>query len=288
MAAEGVREIRKRIRSTQKTAQITKTMQMVAASRLKKSQAILREATPYAQKMEMLLSHLLGTGETPEHPFFQTRDIKTIGLVVITSDRGLCGAYNARVIAKAEAFLLAHATQTVKLIMIGRKGTDHFKTRSWPILLECPDVAGKPDYDKIVQVTQRLIQVYLAGEVDALYLAYSHYHSALSMTPSLVKVLGLTQEEPGQTARPVQTILEPDRKTVWDTFLPRYMMSKLYLLFISAATAENSARMIAMKMATDNAKEMVEALTLRRNKARQAAITKEILEIVTAGEALKG
>ncbi len=288
MPAEGIREIRKRIRGTQKTAQITKTMQMVAASRLKKSQAILREATPYAQKMEHILSHLLQTGEMPDHPFFQTRDIKTIGLAVITSDRGLCGAYNANVIAKAEEFLQTPRAQTVQLILIGRKGLDYFKTRSWPIFREFPDVAGKPDYAKITKVTQALTQAYLSAEIDALHLAYSHYRSAMSIAPSLIKVLGLTLEGGTSAIGPVQTILSPDRKTVWNEFLPRYIASKLYLLLISAVTAENSARMIAMKMATDNAKEMVNALTLRKNKARQASITKEILEIVTAGEALKG
>ncbi len=286
MPAEGIREIRKRIRGTQKTAQITRTMQMVAASRLKKSQAILREATPYARKMDSILSHLQQMGETPDHPFFHPREMKTLGLVIVTSDRGLCGSYNANVIAAAEAFLSAHPAAAVKLILIGKKGLDYFKTKPWPVFLEFPDVAGKPDYAKISKITQTLIQVYLSAEVDALHLAYSHYHSALSITPSLVKVLGLT---PDTTAlRPVRTILSPNRKTVWDEFLPRYIASKLYLLLISAATAENSARMIAMKTATDNAKEMVNTLTLRKNKARQAAITKEILEIVTAGEALKG
>jgi len=279
-----LREIRKRIRGAQKTKQITRTMQMVAASRLKKSEEKFRQAKPFAQKMEMILSHLQQFSEEFTHPFFEKREVKSIGLVVVTSDRGLCGAYNGNVIARAEEFLAEHAGQNVKLMLIGKKGYDYFKKRDWPILLKSLDIAGKGDFQKISEITQEIIQVYLTREVDAVYLIFTSYISAMSVKPVCVKFLNLQQEGEVQ---PIQTILEPSLPAILDQFLPQYVTSKMFISLMEAFTAENSARMIAMKTATDNAKEMIDRLTLLRNKARQAAITKEILEIVTAGEALK-
>ena len=279
-----LREIRKRIRGAQKTQQITKTMQMVAASRLKKSEEKFRQAKPFAEKMEMILSHLQQFSEEFSHPFFESREVKSIGLVVVTSDRGLCGAYNGNMIARAEEFLAEH--QNVKLMLIGKKGYDYFKKRDWPILLKSLDIAGKPDFHKISEITQQVIQAYLSREVDAVYLLFTSYLSAMSVKPICVKFLNLQQE--GRAAKPVQTILEPSLPEILNQFLPQFVTSKMYISLMEAFTAENSSRMIAMKTATDNAKEMIERLTLLRNKARQAAITKEILEIVTAGEALKG
>src|SRR5579884_1270763 len=279
-----LREIRKRIRGAQKTKQITRTMQMVAASRLKKSEEKFRQAKPFAQKMEMILSHLQQFSEEFTHPFFEEREVKSIGLVVVTSDRGLCGAYNGNVIARAEEFLAEHAGQTVKLMLIGKKGYDYFRKRDWPILIKALDIAGKGDFQRISDITQQIIQAYLSREVDSVYFIYTSYLSAMSVKPVCVKFLNLQQD--GKT-KPVQTILEPSLPEILNQFLPQFVTSKIYISLMEAFTAENSARMIAMKTATDNAKEMIDRLTLQRNKARQAAITKEILEIVTAGEALK-
>lgn len=280
-----LRQLRERIRGAQKTKQITRTMQMVAASRLKKSEEKFRQAKPFAKKMEMILSHLQQFSEEFTHPFFESREVKSIGLVVVTSDRGLCGAYNGNVIARAEEFLAEHKAQTVKLMLIGKKGYDYFKKRDWPIHLNALDIAGKGDFQRISEITQQIIRAYLSGEVDAVYLIFTSYISALSVKPICVKFLNLQQE--GEV-KPIQTILEPSLPEILDQFLPQFVTSKMYISLMEAFTAENSARMIAMKTATDNAKEMIERLTLQRNKARQAAITKEILEIVTAGEALKG
>ncbi|MBI3804760.1 MAG: ATP synthase F1 subunit gamma [Nitrospirae bacterium] len=279
-----LREIRKRIRGAQKTQQITKTMQMVAASRLKKSEEKLRQSRPYFEKMEMILRHLQQSESEFNHPFFQPREVKSIGLVVVTSDRGLAGAYNSNVIARAEEFLLEPRSQTVKLALIGKKGYDHFRKRDWPILLKQVDIAGKPDFQKISDIMHQIVQFYRSGEVDAVYLIYTKYFSAMSIKPTVVKFLNLQLEG---DAKPVQTILEPSLDEILEQFLPQYIASKMFISLVEAFTAENSARMVAMKTATDNAKEMIERLTLQRNKARQAAITKEILEIVTAGEALK-
>jgi F-type H+-transporting ATPase subunit gamma len=282
-----LRQLRAKIRSTQKTAQITKTMQMVSASRLKKSQEVLRQATPYAKKIESILTHLQQTGLEITHPFFAPREVGSVVLVVVASDRGLCGSYNANIIAQAEAFLAQPRPQEVSLVLVGKKGADYFKNKQWPILHQYLDISGKVDYAKIARITRQLTDDYLAGKVDEIQLLFSHYLSAMSIQPMREKFLNL-QRPASQAAQPIETILEPNLNEVLERLLPEYIASKMYISIISAFTAENSARMIAMKAATDNAKEMIGKLTLQRNKVRQAAITKEILEIVTAGEALKG
>lgn len=284
MAVLTLRELRKRIRAAKKTQQITKTMQMVAASRLKKADEKLRQAKPYHQGMEKILSHLSQSSRDLTHPFLQPREVKNVGLVVVTSDRGLCGAYNANVIARAEAFLKEKRAAPVKLILIGKKGYDHFKKRDWPILLQVLDMAGKIDFPRISDITGQLVRLYESGEVDEIDLIYTSYVSALSVRPVLMKFLNLQPPEGGEE---IDTILEPGLQEILDQFLPRLVASRMYVALVEASTAENSARMVAMKTATDNAKEMIDRLSLQGNKARQSAITKEILEIVTAGEALK-
>jgi F-type H+-transporting ATPase subunit gamma len=284
-----LRELKTKIRAAQKTQQITKTMQMVAASRLKKSEEKLRQSKPYFESMEMILSHLLQSDEDFTHPFFLPREVKNIALVVITSDRGLAGSYNANVIAHAEAFLNQPRPQAVKLVLIGKKGYDYFKKREWPILFKYLDISGKIDFQKISAITQQLVEAYLSGEVDEIDVIFSSYISAMSTKPVLKKFLNL-QQEGGKGAAPstVDFILEPNFQEILNQFLTQHISSRMYLAMVEASTAENSSRMVAMKTATDNAKELIDRLSLMRNKARQAAITKEILEIVTAGEALKG
>ncbi len=285
MPVSSLRDIRKRIRATQKTKQITRTMQMVAASRLKKADEKFKQARPYSKKMETILSHLLSTEGVIRHPFLTAREVKSVGLVVVTSDRGLCGAYNGNVIAAAEGFLRENRDVPVQLILIGKKGFDYFKKRDWPILHHVLEVAGKPDFRRISEITSTVIQFYLSHELDEIHLIYTQFLSALSIKPVCTQFLGLQKKNVEQ---PVQTIFEPTLNEVLDRFLPEYVASRMYIALVEAATAENSARMVAMKAATDNAGEMIDRLTLSRNKARQASITKEILEIVTAGEALKG
>jgi F-type H+-transporting ATPase subunit gamma len=287
MAVLTLRELRTKIRSAQKTQQITKTMQMVAASRLKKSEEKLRQSRPYFENMERVLSHLLESGGNFTHPFFLPREVKSVALVVITSDRGLAGSYNANVIARAEAFLKEPRPQPVKLVLIGKKGFDYFRKREWPILFKYLDIAGKIDFQKISAITQQLVDAYLSGEVDEIDVIFSSYLSAMSTKPVLKKFLNLQQEE-GQPHSAVDFILEPNFQEILNQFLTQHISSRMYLAMVEASTAENSSRMVAMKTATDNAKELIDRLSLMRNKARQAAITKEILEIVTAGEALKG
>ncbi|MBI3358145.1 MAG: ATP synthase F1 subunit gamma [Nitrospirae bacterium] len=316
MAVLNYRGLLGRIRAAQKTQQITKTMQMVSASRLKKSHEKLVKSKPYFEKVTELLSHLqdVGRGDacvapTMFHPFLDTRQEKSVALVVVTSDRGLCGAYNTNIISFAEVLLEKYPEGKAELILIGKKGDDYFKKRRWPIFVKYLDMAGKPDFLKISQITDHLTESYLSGRFDAVHLIYTAYRSALSIKPISTKLLPLEKEPslpqtpptpsltkegvtpplyPKGRAGGVKTYLEPSSQEILNSLLPNFIASKIYVSLVEAFTAENSARMIAMKNATDNAKEMIRNLTLLRNKARQAAITKELLEIVTAGEALKG
>lgn len=282
--AETLRELKSRIRSAKKTQQITKTMQMVAASRLKKSEMVFRQAKPYNESMEIILSHLMESSQGVAHPFFEKRDVKTIALVIVTSDRGLCGAYNANIIARAEVYLNEARSQDVQLILIGKKGYDYFKSRKWPILMQFLDLSGKADYDKISGITHQLIEAYLSGTVDEVQVLYTNYVSALSNQPIMKKFLNLQQDSEGLQS---DFIFEPNLEAIIDAFLSRQVATRMYSALLESFTAENSSRMVAMKSATDSAKEMIGRLSLMGNKARQAAITKEILEIVTAGEAMK-
>jgi len=283
-----LRELKGRIRSAKKTQQITKTMQMVAASRLKKSEQTFRRAKPYYEKMELILSHLMASAGEVKHPFFEEREVKTIGLLVVTSDRGLCGAYNSGIISRAESFLKEPRSQEVKLILIGKKGHDYFQKREWPILFSVLDLGGTPDYQRISGITDRVVEAYLSGTLDEVQVLYTNFLSAMSTKPVLKKFLNVQQEK--GTEDPDQApdfILEPDFSTIIDQFLSRQIKSRMYSALLESFTAENSSRMVAMKNATDSANEMIDHLSLMGNKARQAAITNEILEIVTAGEAMK-
>ena len=293
MAVLNYRSLLGRIRAAQKTQQITKTMQMVSASRLKKSHEKLFQSKPYFEKITEILSHLQNTeqnrGTSLSHPFLEQQEEKSAAFVIVTSDRGLCGAYNANIISFAEGFLEKYPEGKAELILIGKKGDDYFKKRRWPIFLRVLDMAGKPDFLKISQITDRLTESYLSRRFDAVHLIYTAYRSALSIKPVSSKLLPLEpNSDTGKKGEGIKTFLEPSRQEILNSLLPTYIASKIYVSLVEAFTAENSARMIAMKSATDNAKEMIRNLTLLRNKARQAAITKELLEIVTAGEALKG
>lgn len=280
-----LRQIRRKIVASQKTKQITRTMQMVSASRLKKSEGRLYQARPYARKLEELLVRLSQTGQY-SHPFFKTKEVRNTGLIIVTSDRGLCGSYNTNIILQAESFL-RNLNNNAKILLIGKKGFDYFRKRNWEILDKIIDMGGRLEYKRVEDITNQLTGYYLSGVVDEVYLLYTAFRSALSYKPSLVKFLNVEAPEGSQEERDLEYIFEPTVGEVFEKLLPRYLTTKIYISLAEAFTAENASRMMAMKLATDNADELIDRLTLMRNKARQAAITKEITEIVTSAEALK-
>jgi F-type H+-transporting ATPase subunit gamma len=281
-------------------------MGMVAASKLKRAEAQLYAARPYATKLDMLLSHLAANVIDYTHPLFEKREVKTVALAVVTADKGMCGAYNTNIIRQAEIFLKNYPPnqdKQVKLILIGKRGIVYSHRRHWEILNVYPDFGGKLNNEKIAEIAEQMIALFLSHQVDEVYLLYTKFVSAMTFRPYLTKLLNIESSEIGTPlAAPEQSgvddlnlpkenysyIFEPSAQHIFSLLLPRYIKMKIYVSLAEAFTSEYAARMIAMRNATDNAEDMITRLTLLRNKLRQASITKEIAEIVGGSEALKG
>ncbi len=289
-----LRQTRNQIRSVKNTRQITKAMQMVAAAKLKKSEFRLMSSRPYCRKMEELMNRLLPSVRDLSHPLLDSRTVKSTLLVIVASDKGLCGSYNMNIIRKAEEFLLSKPKDHVKLAIIGKKAYDYFKRRQWPIVMSITDLLGNVDYARINQVTQKVIGIFESGEADEIYLLHTRYLSAMRYEPTMFKYLPFEiQVSPDSSAKKsghemeLDYIFEPDAAKIFHDFLPRYLGTRMFSAVAESFTSEHSARMISMKNATTAAQDMIDSLTLKANKIRQAQITKEISEIVGGSEALK-
>ncbi len=289
-----LRQIRRRIRSVKSTQQITRAMEMVSASKLKRSGAMLFSNRPYAKRMARLLMDLAHSTCEYVHPLFEKREVQNIGVVIVTTDKGLCGSYNSNIIKTAETFLKRQGRNKIRLILIGKKAQEHFKKKEWEIVHVVQDSGGKIDNARTEYITGFITDIFLKGEVDEVYLVYTTFGSALVYKPTVEKFLNIEMDshashesQPPEKFHEIEYIFEPNPKEILDVLMPRYTFTKMHIVLAEAWTSEHSARMIAMKSATDNAEEMVDHLTLVRNKLRQASITKEISEIVAGAEALK-
>jgi F-type H+-transporting ATPase subunit gamma len=297
MPKASLRDIRKRIASVRSTRQITKAMKMVAAAKLRRAQENILATRPYAAKMLEVLRSLAARTSPDAHPLLYRREPRRIELVVITSDRGLCGAFNMNLIQKAERFVEEEKTgaESLTLSFIGRKGRDYFRKKKVTIRQEYINLFGKVDYPLAARIGQDLGKSYVAERVDAIYLLYSEFKSAIQQRVVLERVLplapGLLKEaEKGKeisTAAAVDYIYEPSEVEILGKILPMYVEVQVYRALLESVASEFGARMTAMENATQNAGEMIDKLTLIYNKARQAAITKELIEIVSGAEALK-
>ncbi|MGB9692755.1 MAG: ATP synthase F1 subunit gamma [Candidatus Sumerlaeaceae bacterium] len=289
--AENVKALRRRLRSIRNTKQITRAMEMVSAAKLRRAQAALLAGRPYALKLKELLEQLSASGSV-SHPLLQSRPITKRWLVVFTADRGLAGAFNAQIIKRAEAFLRESALP-VELICIGKKGYDYFKTKRVTIRRAVTDLSTKLSVARASEIGALLVRGFLDGECDEVVLLYNRFVSTLVYRPQLEVLLpvGATHvtDQPAITParRTHEFILEPSPAAVLEALLPRFVANRIYITLAETFTAEHSARMVAMSGATRNCEELTEKLTLKMNKARQAAITKEIIEIVSGAEALK-
>jgi len=281
-----LRDIRKRIRSVENIKQITRAMEMVAAARLRKAQAKAEQAQPYAAKMRQILENLATASSEFTHPLYQQREVNKTGLVVIAADRGLCGSYNTNIFQVADRFLRQTGQDKVELIVVGRKAVEYYRRRKWTIKKRVPEWGGKITFLQIKNLTNELVQWFLDEELDEIWLAYTHFISIPSRKVVLEKFLNI--EKP-KTEQKITTdyIFEPNPVEIYAEILPRYCVTKIQTVLAEAFASELAARMISMGAATKNAEEMIENLTLVRNKVRQAAITKEMLEITSGAEALK-
>lgn len=284
-----LKQIRARIRSAKNIQQITKAMKLVAAARLKKATDRVLEARPYSEKLYDLMKSLARAGELPSHPLMEVRPVERIAVVVVTADRGLAGSYNTNIIRKSWDFLRQTESQP-SVIAIGKKGAQFLGRRGYPIVMAHSVPTAGATLDDANLITDRCRSMFESGEVDAVYVAYSKFYSAIRQVPQVVQVLPIVPPpaEEGEALGSVDYTFEPDSETILNSLLPRYLLTTVWQALLEATASEHGARMTAMTSATDNAGKMIQELTLRANRERQASITKEILEVVGGAEALNG
>lgn len=280
-----LRDIRKKIHSVENIQKITQAMGLVAASHLRKAQAKVESARPYALKLKEILDRVIGTTKELQHPLIHPREVKKVGLVIIASDRGLCGGYNQNVFSAAENFLHNYEPHQVELIPIGRKSVDYFETKKWTISFKIKEWGGKITHPQVEELTKVLINFYLEGQLDEVWLIYTHFINMSTREIRVSKFLNIETT----TSAPLKGnyIFEPDPLTILTEILPLYCTMKMQSALNDAYTSELAARISSMRAATKNAEEMTEKLTLKRNKIRQAGITKELIEITSGAESLR-
>ncbi|ATW25977.1 ATP synthase F1 subunit gamma [Candidatus Formimonas warabiya] len=279
------RDIRRRIRSVKNTQQITKAMKMVSAAKLRRAQESVLAARPYAKKIQEVLGRLAGSAQDYSHPLLEAREVKKVGLVVISGDRGLCGGFNANVMRMTDTFL-AGTDHQAGIVAIGRKGRDYFRRRGREITEEYINIGDNPTFIQGRELAKRVTALYLEGVFDEIYLMYTEFKTAMSQKPVTLKLLPVEPVQ-GNDQKPVEYIYEPSEAGVMDALLPSYVETIVYRALLESKASEHGARMTAMSSATDNAVEIIAKLTLNLNRARQAAITKEISEIVGGAAALQ-
>lgn len=287
-----LRDIKRKITAVQKTKQITRAMNMVAASKLRSSQLRMENFRPYAVKFMDVLMSLALRVDSRMHPLLAVRIPNKIRLIIVTSDRGLCGGFNTNVIKTAEKFIKEKTQQgkEVQMITVGRKGYDHFR-RKVKVISAHSDVFSKFDMTLASRIGEDVIPSFIAEEYDELYMIFSEFTSVAIQRPKVVRLLpipSLAEEESVSDDKRVDYTYEPSDEELLNRLLPMYIRVLLYRALVETSAGENAARMMAMDNATNNCDEMIQSLTLTFNKTRQAAITKELMDIVGGAEALSG
>ena len=287
-----LKAIRKRIGSVKSTQKITRAMKMVAAARLRKAQQQILELRPYALKTLDVLSGVAArAGEDEEvHPLLARREPEHVMIVVLTSDRGLAGAFNANINKASFRFYeeLEEKGSEVTFAVIGRKGRDYLKRRSANIEKEFTGIFENLSLDKAGEIARHIVDSYTRADLDACYLVYNQFKSAISQDVVVEALLPISPMEVPKDETAVDFIYEPDKKALLDRLLPMYVEVEVYRALLESVASEHGARMTAMDAASGNAADMISRLTLQYNRARQASITKELMEIIGGAEALKG
>jgi F-type H+-transporting ATPase subunit gamma len=280
-------DIRRRIRSVKNTQQITKAMKMVAAAKLRRAQDRIFAARPYAAGLREVLSSVATRVNAEEHPLLKAHDEeRKVLLLVITADKGLAGAFNANVIKAALNAIREHNWESVELIPIGRKANDYFKRRTIPIRRQATHIFQALSLDTAREIAKGITDDYLSGEIDTVYVIYNEFKSIMSQITHVDRLLPIARDWDEQ-AMAIEYIYEPAPEVILSELLPKHIEFQLYRYLLESAAAEQGARMTAMESATKNASDMIDALTLNYNRIRQAAITKEIIEIVSGAAAQK-
>jgi len=281
--------IRKRIQGVKGTQQLTRAMKLVAAAKLRKSQENALALRPYSDGLLEVISHLASRLEEGTHPLLEKREMKRALLLVFTSDRGLCGAFNLNVCRAAEAFYPNHGLgrDAVTLAVIGKKGNEYLGRRQYPVGKFFKDMFADISYDRISRIGNELSAEYVSGSYDALFVLYNYFHSPAIQKVRLERILPVepiaVKAEQGQ----FEHLFEPDRRSILDAVFPMYVNIRVYHSLLESVASEMGARMTAMDNATRNAADLIKRLTLLYNKARQEAITKELMDIVGGAEAIR-
>ena len=282
MAGVSTKDIKNRIRSMESTKQITKAMEMVAASKLRQAQNRITASRPYFEILSNTISDIVAANSDFSSPYLQKRDGDKILYVVIAGDRGLAGGYNSNVIKLAAAGMEG---KSASVLPIGKKAVDYFRSKGYPLLMTDHAEAAEVGVGDCFSIAKHLSRAYLSGQFDEIHIAYTNFVSVLSQTPVTRQLLPLVPEEREQTGVKMLTLYEPDPEAVFAAVVPEYLGGIVYGALCESRCAEQAARRTAMDSATSNAEDMIADLSLKYNRARQAAITQEITEIVAGAEA---
>ena len=291
-----LKDIRKRIASVKNTQKITSAMKMVSAAKLRRAQEAAEKARPYAHRMNAVIGGLARRVNPTSHPLLEERQVQDKALlVVISSNRGLCGGYNANIFRAIERFVRdrEHAGISFRVVTVGRKASVYFRNHRIPIAEDFPDVIGEISYAKAKQIARHAVNGFIDGTYDNVYVVYNNFISAINYNTTVDPLLPLTLEDiegsaDADTEAFAEYVFEPNESTLLSQMLPAHIEIKILHALLEAEASEHGARMTAMDNATNNAVDMIDSLTLQYNRARQAYITKELVEIVSGAEALEG
>jgi F-type H+-transporting ATPase subunit gamma len=284
-------DIRRRIRAVKSTQQITKAMKMVAAANLRRSQERILNARPMARQIARVLGNVAARVDPSAHPLLaqpELGDGRRVLMIVMTADKGMCGSFNANIIRAASNNILERSGEAITLGVIGRRGRDYFARRNYPMRFEMVNFTRKPSYEHAQAIGNEVISAFTKGEADEVCLAYNEFKSVLQQRIVINRLLPLAKaefERDDQVAS-VEYLYEPAAQQIFDYMLPRFVLYEIYTALLESAAAQNAAQMVAMDNATKNSAEVIDTLTLTMNKVRQAAITREIIEVVSGAEAL--
>jgi F-type H+-transporting ATPase subunit gamma len=286
-----LRDLRRRTRSVKNTQQITKAMKMVSAAKLRRSQDAILSARPFARKMLEVLNSLATRANPEGHPLLAVREPRRVDVVIVTSDKGLCGSFNANILKTAENFVRRTECDDLGLQLVGKKSRDYFRRRDYKIRREFVDIFRNLGYDTAGAVARPILSRYSAPEsadgVDAVFLIYNEFKNVMQQDVVVERLLPLEKLHFERREEELDYIYEPGPAAIYDAVIPRHVEYQVWRALLESAAAEHAARMTAMENATKNASELIEQLTLTMNKARQASITKEILEVVSGAEAIQ-
>ncbi len=282
-----LREIRRRINSIKSTQQVTKAMKMVAAAKLRRAQEKALAARPYGRKIEEMVQHLVATVDTAAEPLLMPREPRRVLLVAVTADRGLCGAFNFNIIKQTLHRIEFHKDKEVSLVCVGKKGYDFFSKRDYNVVRHFIQFFNNLEFLHARQISHFLVDYYLQNQTDVIEIVYNEFKNVVQQNLLVEQYLPLQPAAFEEQEVRIDYIYEPDRETLLKELLPRHLEMQMWRVLLESYASEQGARMTAMENATDNASELIHDLTLFYNRARQAAITKEITEIVGGAEALK-